>query len=110
MSLLDDIIKLKIKELVKMEKGFTFPIFIKALRKTIGLPRSKVAEFMGVAISQIIMLERGLYRKEPDYHLIAGLAALYGASEKLLLRKCKEYQVFCEKKQNGNGKDKSNAI
>ena len=91
MSLREEMMDLKLKELMKREDQYEFPLFMRLVRKTLGLSRKSVAETLAVSESKMYYLEDGKFVRGPDPEFIASLAHYYGLNGRFIMKKFGEY-------------------
>lgn len=93
MSLREEILSLKVKELMNRESHYAFPCFMKILRKSLGFSRRSIADLLGVSESKMYYLEDGRYgNRGPDIEFITTLAHFYGLDGRWVLEKFNAYQ------------------
>jgi transcriptional regulator with XRE-family HTH domain len=91
MNLRDEIFKHKLNTLLVEEKNYTFPEFLRMVRKTLGFPRKYVAEMMGVSTGKLYYLEKGKFVRGPDLEFIISLSYFYDINSALVKNKYLEY-------------------
>lgn len=83
--------KLKVDALMKEEKDYEFPQFMRLLRKSLGFTRKGVAELLDVSESKMYYLEEGKFTRGPDPEFVATLAHFYGINGKFAIQKLHDY-------------------
>ena len=95
MTLRDEIGDLKIREIIKAEKEFEFPEFIRCLRKTRGISRKTMASELGIDHMKIYYKEAGKFSRMPETEFLVAISQYLGVSKGLLISKARS---FVEKK------------
>ncbi len=90
MSFREEVLNLRVKEILKHSEDYDFPDFLKAIRKSLGFTRGSVAKNLCVTQSKIHNVEFGRY-KRPDYDFILTLSHFYGISPKFTEKRLNEY-------------------
>ena len=92
MNMLQELSKLKIKNLYENQNKFEFPIYMRLIRKTIGFSRKFVADSIGCSETKISYMEKGDYgMRGPDYEFIVTIALFYGLDTSATLKKFRCY-------------------
>jgi len=91
MTLRDEIAEIKVREIIKCEKEFEFPEFIRCLRKALRISRKKMAEDLGINQMMIYYKEEGKFARMPEVEFIVAVSQYLGVSKGLLMSKAKNY-------------------
>lgn len=91
MNFIEDINRIKKQNLLKKEGEFSFPEFMRLLRRTSGLRREDVAALLGCSITKLYYAETGKYEYGPQAGFISELALFYDVPAELLKRKLSEF-------------------
>lgn len=93
----EQILNLKIQEVLNREKEYHFPMFMRLIRKNLGFTRRSVADTFGVSEGKMYYLEAGKYGgRGPDYEFITSLAHFYGLNGDCVIKKFKEFMEIGE--------------
>ena len=94
MNLREEIIALKVKEVMSREKQYAFPQFMRLVRKSLGMTRKAIANMLQVSESKINYLENGKFTRGPDLEFVATLAHFYGLEGPFVMKKLDNYREF----------------
>lgn len=91
------IVQLKIEVILKREKEYEFPEFLKQIRDLIGFTRKTVCQDTGISRATMLDLEHGNFARTKEEPLKI-LNNYYGLPEGLLIKKSNDYCNKPEKK------------
>ena len=90
-NLRDEIASLKVKQIIKAEKEFEFPVFIRTLRKALGVPRKMMAKELGISEMMIYYKEEGKFTRMPETEFLVSIAEYLRVPKSLLIVKARAY-------------------
>jgi len=90
MSFREEVLNLRLKEVVKNSGNYVFPEFLRAVRKSLGFTRASVAEMLCISETRIHNIEAGK-TKRPDVDLILTISHFYGLNPKFIEKRYNEY-------------------
>lgn len=91
MTLRDEIAQVRMKGIIESEAEFTFPDFVRGLRKTLGITRIAMAKELGYHEMKLYYLESGKFVRMPEISFLASVSDYFGIPKDLLLRKAKVF-------------------
>lgn len=81
----------RVKSFIEKEEHFTFPEFLRGIRKSLDIPRKIISQETGIGEMKIYYLEEGKFIRMPELAIINSLADYLNIPQDLLIRKAKAY-------------------
>ena len=85
-----DLTNIKMRFTIQREREYTFPQFLKQLRKVLGKTRSAVSQDLGISYDQMFRLESGRFLNyQPER--VEVLAVYFGVKPEVMHRKFHDF-------------------
>lgn len=100
MSIAQRIYSIKVENIMQTEGKYSFPEFLRLIRKSMGFSRRMVADLIGCSVTKIYYLEYGIYGgRGPDHEFIVTLSNFYGLDGAFMLDKFQKYMKSSDREK-----------